>query len=85
MASECHSRADDLFGPNVLSCHGYHDFTLLFEQTILSAAPAAILTFFGLLKGYRLFRHWRHPPIRRNRREIGLVLAVITIWPRNQR
>jgi ATP-binding cassette, subfamily C (CFTR/MRP), member 1 len=31
---------DDIFGPNV---RGYFDFTILFEQALLSILPAAVL------------------------------------------
>jgi hypothetical protein len=41
MAAQC--PADDKFGPVVASdCRGGFDFTLLFEQTVLSILPAAI-------------------------------------------
>lgn len=36
------SQADDLFGPFIdHQCRGGFDFTLLFEQTVLSMIPAA--------------------------------------------
>lgn len=41
--NECSPRADDEFGPQVVACRQGFDFTLLFEQTILSAVPSAIL------------------------------------------
>lgn len=39
---ECSSGADGVFGPQIHSCRDF-DFTLLFEQTVLQAAPSALL------------------------------------------
>lgn len=39
---DCTLGADNLFGPRVDGCRDF-DFTLLFEQTILQAAPSALL------------------------------------------
>ena len=39
----CVSAADDAFGPQVQHCRGGHDFTLLFEQAILTIIPATAL------------------------------------------
>jgi hypothetical protein len=39
---ECILAADDVFGPQVHGCRVF-DFTLFFEQTILQAAPSAVL------------------------------------------
>lgn len=44
--------ADDVFGPIVSGCRGDFDFTLLFEQSILSSVPSSILI---LLVPLRLF------------------------------
>lgn len=41
--STCTSASDDVFGPAVHGCRDNFDFTLLFEQTILSIAPSALL------------------------------------------
>ncbi|KAE9375968.1 ABC transporter-like protein [Stipitochalara longipes BDJ] len=40
--SSCASSNDDQFGPQVQGCRGDADFTLLFEQSILSIAPATL-------------------------------------------
>lgn len=48
---DCSYRADDLFGPAVQACRRSFDFTLLFEESILSIAPAAS---FLLLASVRL-------------------------------
>jgi hypothetical protein len=38
----CDLDADDAFGPVVVGCRQGFDFTLLFEQAILSTLPAAL-------------------------------------------
>jgi hypothetical protein len=38
----CDISVEDVFGPQVEGCLGDFDFTLLFEETILSIAPLAI-------------------------------------------
>jgi ATP-binding cassette subfamily C (CFTR/MRP) protein 1 len=43
MSTTCEPMNDDLFGPIIQGCRSNFDFTLLFEQTILSIPPAAIL------------------------------------------
>ncbi|TVY29246.1 ABC transporter [Lachnellula hyalina] len=43
MASTCQPLNDNVFGPVVQGCRSGFDFTLLFEQTILSIGPAALL------------------------------------------
>lgn len=40
----CNIQADNVFGPRVAFCRDGFDFTLLFEQSILSALPSALLT-----------------------------------------
>lgn len=47
---DCDTHADDLFGPRVSLCRDGFDFTLLFEQGILSALPSALVT--GASAGY---------------------------------
>ena len=49
----CSYVVDDTFGPAVIACRGGFDFTLLFEQTILTIGPAAL---FLLLSPYRLWQ-----------------------------
>ncbi|GKZ84302.1 hypothetical protein AnigIFM56816_009624 [Aspergillus niger] len=51
MAGSCSSAADDSFGP-VVACPATFDFTLLFEQSILSIGPSAI---FLLLVPWRIW------------------------------
>lgn len=41
--SVCSSHPDDVFGPVVAECARAFDFTLLFEESILSILPSAIL------------------------------------------
>ena len=49
----CHADVDDTFGPTVVGCRDNFDFTLLFEQSILSLAFSVILI---LLVPYRIAR-----------------------------
>ncbi|GLB10798.1 hypothetical protein AtubIFM57258_007210 [Aspergillus tubingensis] len=51
MAGSCSPAADDSFGP-VVACPATFDFTLLFEQSILSIGPSAI---FLLLVPWRIW------------------------------
>ena len=48
----CGLNADDVFGPQVEPCVRSFDFTLLFENTFLSAAPSAL---FLLIVPIRLY------------------------------
>jgi hypothetical protein len=56
MADLCHSSSDNVFGPAVQGCRSYFDFTLLFEQSILTIGPAAILL---LCTGPRIAQLWK--------------------------
>jgi hypothetical protein len=57
MASpSCLPKSDDVFGPIVQGCRSNFDFTLLFEQTILSIGPAALLLIFAPPRVLRLLR-----------------------------
>lgn len=47
MSTTCQPGSDDVFGPVVQGCRSNFDFTLLFEQTILSIGPAALLLLFA--------------------------------------
>lgn len=47
---------DDAFGPAVGDCRGGFDFTLLFEQSILSIAPSALFLLVAPVKIFRLLR-----------------------------
>jgi hypothetical protein len=42
-ASTSCARIDDSFGPHAKACRGGFDFTLLFEESILSIPPLAML------------------------------------------
>jgi ATP-binding cassette subfamily C (CFTR/MRP) protein 1 len=48
----CALNGDDVFGPQVEPCLSSFDFTLLFEDTLLSAAPSAL---FLLIVPVRLY------------------------------
>ena len=50
------TNVDDTFGPYAGDCRGGFDFTLLFEQTILSIAPLALLLIVAPLRIWYLSR-----------------------------
>ncbi|MCJ1399793.1 hypothetical protein MMC11_002996 [Xylographa trunciseda] len=50
----CQPAADDNFGPVVDACTRSFDFTLLFEQSILSAAPTAVFLILSLWRIWKL-------------------------------
>lgn len=52
----CTSNADDKFGPHVVGCRDNFDFTLLFEQSILSLAPSALLVLISVPRIVQLRR-----------------------------
>ena len=53
----CPPSADNVFGPAVSQhCRGGFDFTLLFEQSILSLAPSLVLLVCSLLRISQLFQ-----------------------------
>ncbi|KAL3429940.1 P-loop containing nucleoside triphosphate hydrolase protein [Aspergillus tetrazonus] len=54
----CRPEADNVFGPVVTSCRDRFDFTLLFEQAILSMAPSALVLAASV---YRLRVLYRQP------------------------
>ncbi|KAL5046465.1 hypothetical protein BDW71DRAFT_181773 [Aspergillus fruticulosus] len=54
----CRPEADNVFGPVVTSCRDGFDFTLLFEQAILSMAPSALVL---AASAYRLRVLYRQP------------------------
>lgn len=47
---------DDTFGPHAANCRGEFDFTLLFEETILSLSPLAILLIIAPLRILHLLK-----------------------------
>jgi ATP-binding cassette, subfamily C (CFTR/MRP), member 1 len=57
---------DDTFGPNVqsLDCRGGFDFTVLFEESILTILPAACFILLAPFRALRLLR--RRIRVRRN-------------------
>lgn len=55
-ASICLS-ADNAFGPQLKGCSGQFDFTLLFEQSILSILPSALLLLLSPLRILQLQYH----------------------------
>jgi hypothetical protein len=57
MASpSCLPTSDDVFGPIVKGCRSNFDFTLLFEQAILTIGPAVLLLLFVPPRIIRLLR-----------------------------
>lgn len=53
------ARLDDTFGPHAVNCRGNFDFTLLFEETILSIVPFGILLLVGPPRIWYLFKKER--------------------------
>lgn len=49
-------RVDNTFGPHAGSCRGGFDFTLLFEESILSILPLALLLLVVPVRTTYLFR-----------------------------
>lgn len=56
MASITCDKIDDTFGPYAGSCRGGFDFTLLFEETILTILPIALLLLVALIRLPYLFK-----------------------------
>jgi len=52
----CLPTADDVFGPVVSGCRQDFDFTLLFEQSILTLVPAALLLLVAPLRLLQLYK-----------------------------
>ncbi|KAJ4864305.1 ABC transporter domain-containing protein [Trichoderma breve] len=70
---------DNSFGPAASSCETPRfDFTLLFEQSILSIAPCALLLIFSLPRTLYLFRS--KPKVLRNRIGIPKLLSLLVVW-----
>ena len=55
-STNCRVGADDLFGPQVLGCRESFDFTLLFEQSILSLLPSILLLLVSVPRFIKLSR-----------------------------
>ncbi|RAH78385.1 ABC multidrug transporter [Aspergillus japonicus CBS 114.51] len=55
----CSFALDDLWGPTVHPCRRAFDFTLLFEQSVLSILPSSLFLLFAVGRGYQLCqRHY---------------------------
>ncbi|PHH92904.1 hypothetical protein CDD83_3735 [Cordyceps sp. RAO-2017] len=91
MASFCPSDLDDVWGPVVNECSRTFDFTLLFEQSILSTLPTTIFLILAWLRIWQLLR-------REQRLATGVValaeillvlgmgglqLALVALWSRD--
>lgn len=50
------ARLDDRFGPHADSCRGGFDFTLLFEETILTLLPLALILLIAPVRIFYLSR-----------------------------
>ncbi|OCL14026.1 putative multidrug resistance protein MDR [Glonium stellatum] len=64
-------RLDDTFGPHATNCRGDFDFTLLFEETILSLSPLTILLIIAPLRVLYLFK--------KNKKVIGSPLLSLKL------
>jgi ATP-binding cassette, subfamily C (CFTR/MRP), member 1 len=78
MASTCQSFNDDTFGPVVHGCRSNFDFTLLFEQSILSIGPAALLLLLAPPRLVRLLRSSKKTLPSRLR--FGKTVSRLPIW-----
>ena len=54
--ASCPPTADDVFGPVISGCRQNFDFTLLFEQSILSLLPATLLLLVAPLRLLQLYK-----------------------------
>lgn len=75
--STCDKAADNFFGPVVASCARSFDFTLLFEQAILSLPLNAIFLFISLWKTWSL--QASKPKIRQNWMSVAKPVTVSTL------
>ncbi|KAL2071871.1 hypothetical protein VTL71DRAFT_13106 [Oculimacula yallundae] len=91
-ASPCQPSNDHSFGPIVKDCRSGFDFTLLFEQTILSIGPAALLLLFApprlvtLLKSSTKtrFSYLRSIKAILSLSLIGIHLGLLVLWTSNR-
>ncbi|RJE27115.1 ABC transporter transmembrane region [Aspergillus sclerotialis] len=90
----CPYNADGRFGPSIdRHCRGGFDFTLTFEQSILSIAPSALLLLFAPLRLYWLsgsnlktnasFSAACSSKLLASAALAGLQVALLVIWVRN--
>jgi hypothetical protein len=83
MVSTCHPANDDLFGPFIQGCRSNFDFTLLFEQSILSIPPAALLLVLAPPRLVRLIQSRRKTgptPIRSIKSVSAIMKCEIQFW-----
>jgi len=59
MDSSACKHIDNTFGPHAKECRGGFDFTLLFEEILLSIVPSALLL---LLGSFRILYSLKKPP-----------------------
>lgn len=91
MESSCPSELDNSWGPAVDSCRRTFDFTLLFEQAILSALPACLFILLALLRIWRLLgreQRAKADAAAFTKQTIivaifGLQLALVVLWSRD--
>ncbi|MCJ1309562.1 hypothetical protein MMC25_003222 [Agyrium rufum] len=87
----CPSSLDNIFGPVVHECRSSFDFTLLFEQSILSIAPSAILLLIAPPRLFQLLRSsaktlpnaYRWTKAFTALSLVGLQLALVTEWSKH--
>ncbi|CZR60647.1 related to multidrug resistance protein [Phialocephala subalpina] len=80
MASSCLASSDNTFGPIVQGCRSNFDFTLLFEQSILSIAPAALFLLAAPPRLSRLLK--RNKKTIPNHYRISKALGLLICWSR---
>ncbi|KAL5086662.1 hypothetical protein Trisim1_008747 [Trichoderma cf. simile WF8] len=73
-SQQCAPSADNVFGPQVHGCREDFDFTLLFEQSILSILPSLI---FLLLALSRCFLVWKRPTLLRQPLDVLLCSKML--------
>ncbi|KAH7350682.1 P-loop containing nucleoside triphosphate hydrolase protein [Rhexocercosporidium sp. MPI-PUGE-AT-0058] len=91
-ASLCQPSNDNSFGPIVRGCRSDFDFTLLFEQAILSIGPAGLLLLFTPPRLVRLLRSSTKTRPSRFRSSktilclslIGVQLGLLVLWTTNR-
>jgi len=81
MESNCTTINDNSFGPAVQGCRHNFDFTLIFEQSILSIVPAALLLIFAPPRVARLLRSGTKtfPSRLRSTKAVSLMVIVIEL------
>jgi ATP-binding cassette subfamily C (CFTR/MRP) protein 1 len=52
----CEIAFDDTFGPGVQGCRDNFDFTLLFEQSVMSIGPSILFLLFFSIRIWQLYR-----------------------------